>query len=132
TNYPLSASITSNFSPPSFTVTASGANLTGGQDKVDLQIFDQGSITVGVNSSYTTSINYGKGDTSSNLAKRLADQIQGDKANTLVDAVPSKNVIYLTARTTGSGTNYGLAAASNSTNINFTGTSFPITKSGDA
>jgi len=88
--------------------------------------FDTGVVSINVNG-FVASANYAQGSTTSTVAAALAAGL----ANSLVNATANLNVITLTAKTPGAGTNYSLSTSAGTTNGSyFTGTSFTATPSG--
>ncbi len=110
TNYSLSASSSSTqgFSPPSFSATPSGSTLTGGADPVTT--YDSGSVWITVNG-LTKSVTYGQGSTASSVASALRSAINADGSYP-VTAGGTGTTVTLTAKTSGSATNYSLSAGS--------------------
>ncbi len=92
-------------------------------------IYDSGTVTVTINGTkYMTG--YGEGMTSSALASNLASTISG---GSLVNATTNGTEIILTAKTTGSSTNYSLSATSATSNpAYFSGPSFTANTSGSS
>src|SRR5262249_40331077 len=136
TNYPLSAGstydnfstcydpngnpITPCFTQPSFTATASGPTLTGGQDASTT--YDSGTTTITVNShpdSYSWS---GSSTTAASIAQGLCNNINNDggafvKASTngtLGQCPLGSTTISLVSKLSGASTNYTLSASSSS------------------
>ena len=95
--------------------------------------YDTGSVTITINGTPTT-VNYGSGSTPTSIASTLASGINGNtngSLNSLVSASASNGTVTITARQTGSQTNYSLSASSASTSPHYPGsTSFPVSASG--
>jgi RHS repeat-associated protein len=131
TNYALSTTSSTSqgahFSSPSFSGSASGATLTGGQD-AGAPINDAGTVSVTVNG-FTKSTSYCQASTASSLASALGGAFTSD-ANSPVNASVSGGTITLTAKSGGAATNYTLSTSSVTTSGSFTGTSFPASASG--
>src|SRR5882724_7250342 len=107
-NYSLSTGLSSNdpadFTPPSFSITKSGAAFTGGHDA---GVSDSGSITISVNgTNYSTT--FGAGDTASSIAGRLASTVN---SGTLTYATASGSTVNLTSKTAGGNANYSLSSS---------------------
>jgi RHS repeat-associated protein len=121
TNYPLSVSCSNSCS--SYT-TASG--MSGGTGTT---VYDTGSVWVTVNG-VQTSVSYGQTSTSSSLANSLVSAINGN-SSLPVTATLSGSIVNLTAKTTGSSTDYTLSSGS-STNqpSTFSSPSFSVSNSG--
>lgn len=131
TNYSLSSGSSTSqpgtFSGPSFSVSVSGATLTGGTDTVI--VYDAGTVSVTVDG-YTASYSYGQADTPSTISSALASSLNNSP---YVTASASGAVISFTAKTTGSATNYTLSsAASSSQPATFSPASFAASASGSA
>jgi RHS repeat-associated protein len=129
TNYPLTVSASSSdptdFTPPSFSVTKSGANFTGGHDA---GVSDSGNVTITVNgTNYTTA--FGAGDTSTSIASRLATAVT---AGTYATATSSAGTVNLTSKTVGSAGNFSLTASYTYNTGSFTQPSFTTSTSGAA
>jgi len=91
--------------------------------------YDSGTVSIIVNG-HTDSTGYGQNSILSSIASSLATAINGDSAAS-VTASASGGIITLTAKTTGSSTNYSLSASSTSQN-GFSPPSFTATPSGSA
>ncbi len=91
--------------------------------------YDSGTVSITVNGR-TDSTSYGQNSGWSSIASSLATAINGDSAAS-VTAAASGGIITLTAKTTGSSTNYSLSASSTSQN-SFSPPSFTATPSGSA
>lgn len=91
--------------------------------------YDSGTLSVAVNG-FSESVNYGQGTTVASIASTLISAFNSD-ANSPVTASAVGNVISLTARTAGAGTNYSFSATA-TTNYpsDFDGASFSGTASG--
>jgi RHS repeat-associated protein len=72
--------------------------------------WDTGTVTVTVNG-FSKSVSYGQADTSSTLASNLAVAFNGDGSSP-VNASAAGTVVTLTAKSTGSTTNYSLSSSS--------------------
>ena len=132
TNYTLASSSTSQgsyFSHASYSGSASGSALTGGQDQ-GANINDAGSVSITVNG-FAKSTTYNQSSTASSIASALSSAFNGD-VNSPVSASVSGAQVTLTAKTGGAATNYSLSASSATTQSGFTGTSFPASPSGGA
>lgn len=129
-NYSLSISSSSNdsndFGSGSFDLTPSGSNLTGGTDAITT--YDAGSVSVTVNGT-PSSASYAQGSTNSSVASALASAVNANSP--WVNASASGNVVTLTSKTGGSGTNYSLSASSSSSN-GFNPVSFTASTSSSA
>jgi RHS repeat-associated protein len=98
----------------SFTATPSGATLTPGQNGV---VFDAGTVTVSIAGFTATprnyTANYSQGSTTNTIASAILGAINADSLAPVTASVASgSNVVALTAKTTGSDTNYGVTASS--------------------
>jgi RHS repeat-associated protein len=136
TDYSLSvSSVTSNThfqsGSTSFPISRSGATLTGGLNAVYTTVYDSGSCTVTVNSHGDSSSWSGSGTTISSIASVIASAISGD-GGAFVSASASGGTVNLTARTTGTGTNYGLSSSCSYDSSNFSGPSFATSNSGSS
>lgn len=113
TNYSLSSSGSTGqggyFSHPSYSGSASGANLTGGQN-AGANLNDAGTVSITVNA-FKKSTPYGPGSTSSSLASALVSAFNGDGASP-VSASVSGAQMTLTAKVGGSASNYTLSTFS--------------------
>ena len=89
--------------------------------------YDSGTAWVAVNG-VPMSTTYGQGDTSSSVASRLASSINGNGSSP-VTASLSGTTVNLTAKATGSATNYSLTSGSSSNN-GFSPPSFAVSASG--
>jgi RHS repeat-associated protein len=128
-NYSLSAnSATSdpNDFTNSFTATASGTSLTGGQD-TGPTTYDSGTVSITVNNGTPCSATYGQNTTAASLATALASAVTG--CSSLVNASASGTTVNLTAKSGGGNTTYTLAVSSTSSN-GFSPPSFSGTASG--
>jgi RHS repeat-associated protein len=131
-NYSLSAGYSYDsvdFSQPSFAVSASGPNLTGGTDaNPGTTVYDQGTCTVTVNGT-GYSQGYSQGDNTSTIASGLASKIS---AGSWANASASGATISLTAKTGGAATNYPLSSSTSCSydSSNFSSASFTTTSSG--
>ncbi len=132
TNYLLSGGSSTSqpgsFLQPSFTMSVSGQNLTGGGNGVPA-VTDSGAVWVAVNG-FQALVTYGSGSTNSSVASALAN-VFNTNGSSPVNASLAGSVISLTAKTTGAGTNYSLSGGSTT---NFSGTfsqpSFTVAISG--
>jgi RHS repeat-associated protein len=127
TNYSLSTSVTYNktyFSYPSATATPSGSLLTGGAN-AGPTIYDSGTVSITVNG-FRGSYNYGQNDTAFSIASGLASALGPSSVN----ASASGAVITLTAKTSGSATNYPLSTSVSYDTSHFSSPSFGATPSG--
>src|SRR5262249_20227726 len=99
TNYSLSAGYSYdsvNFSQPSFTVSASGPNLTGGTNPTPgTTVYDSGTCTLTINGTNYSS-GFSQGATISSIAQALASVIS---SGSLATASASGGTISLTAKT---------------------------------
>lgn len=130
TNYSLSSSYiydSANFATPSFTGSSASA-LGGGADVQYNTVFDSGTVSVTVNGLNKT-VAYGQSATADGIASALASAFNGDAASA-VTANAQGGTLSLTAKQTGSSTNYSLSASSSTNSADFSGTSFPATTSG--
>ena len=112
TNYSLSSTswLTAyGFGSVSFGESSSGSALTGGTS-TSSNTYDAGTVTITVNG-YPDTVSYGSGDTSSTVASALTAAITTDSSAS-VNASVSGTTITLTAKTTGSGTDYSLSSSS--------------------
>jgi RHS repeat-associated protein len=133
TNYPLSSGSSTSqptlFTHPSFTISVSGATLTGGSDGTPT--YDTGTVWITVNG-IQTSAPYGQSSTSLTLANALASSINGN-SSVPATATVSGSLLVLVAKTKGAGTNYSLSAGSSTSQPGtFTSPSFTTTVSGAA
>ena len=102
--------------------------MTGGTNAYN--VYDSGSVTVTVNSHGSPAASYGQGSSGASVAQTLANNINGD-GSASVTASASGNVVTLTAKTTGGGTNYALAVTQQSNNPgHFNPPSFTMGESG--
>jgi RHS repeat-associated protein len=129
TNYSLTVSASSSdptdFTPPSFSITKSGANFTGGHDA---GVSDSGNVTITLNgTNYTTA--FGAGDTSTSIASRLATAVT---AGPYASATSSAGIVNLTSKTVGSSGNFSLTASYTYNTGSFTQPSFTTSTSGPA
>jgi RHS repeat-associated protein len=126
-NYTLSTNVVSNdpsdFTPPSFTATRSGANLTGGTNT-----YDSGTVSATVNGRAET-VNYGQSDTPTTIATNLLSTINGD-SSAYATATRSGTTLFLTSKTGGSGGNYSLSAPVTYNSSKFSHSSFSTSPSG--
>lgn len=129
TNYSLSTSSASTkggFSGPSF-FASSAASLSGGTDAKPT-IFDSGTVSITVNGVPATA-SYGQGDTTVTVVQRL----QSNAGSLPVTVGASGSTLTLTAKTTGSATNYSLSAGSSTSQPGtFSHPSFTMSVSGSA
>jgi YD repeat-containing protein len=130
TNYSLSSGSSTSqpgsFSSPSFSVSVSGAALTGGHDAGPVT-YDTGSVWVTVNGTqYPAS--YGQGSTATSLASAIANAMN---AGSLVSAIVSGSSISITAKSAGASTNYSLSSGSSTSQSgSFSSPSFSVSVSG--
>ena len=122
-NYSLSSgastSDSSNFPTGSFTTVNSGSNLTGGQNGTPT-VYDSGTCSITLSSTvYATT--FGQGDTTGSIASRLAGNVNGD---TLASAVASGATVSLTAKATGTASNYPLSSSCSYNSSSFSSPSF--------
>ena len=131
TNYTLSASVSSqnSFSPPSFSASPSGSTLTGGSN-YSPTVYDSGNVWVIVNG-FTASVSYGQGSTSATVASAIANVFNTNNSSP-VTATVSGATLTVTAKTSGSDTNYPLSSDSASTQGSFSSASFTTATSGPA
>jgi len=131
TNYSLSTTSSTSqsayFSHPSFSGSASGSTLTGGQD-AGANINDTGTVSITVNG-FTKSTSYGQTSTASSIASALITAFNADSSSPVNTSV-SGGTVTLTAKSGGAATNYTLSASSLTNQGGFTGTSFPASTSG--
>jgi RHS repeat-associated protein len=133
-NYSLSSTSQTNdpndFGSPSFTGATSGSTLTGGGTKtVTNTIYDSGTSTITVNG-HADSVSWsGSGTTTSSIASSLASAINGDSGAS-VAASASGATVSLTAKTTGSNTNYSLSSSYTYDSTDFSSGSFTSSNSG--
>jgi RHS repeat-associated protein len=121
TNYPLAFYNDVDFSVNSF---GGLTTLTGGRDGSTNP--DSGTVTITINGT-AYSITYGGSDTQTTIASRLASAIT---AGTFANASTSANVITLTAKSTGPGSDYSLSASSTYDSVHFAGPSFTTLSDG--
>ena len=126
--------ILSLYGGPSFLVGnaggASSGNMTGGANPTYNTVYDSGTATLSVNG-HADTYSWGSGSTPSSIASGLASAINGD-GSAAVSATASGAVVNLTARTTGTGTNYSLTSSTSYSTSNFTSSSFSLGNSGAA
>jgi len=91
-------------------------------------VYDAGTVTITVNG-HGDSYTYGQNDTPSSIALGLANRINADSAAP-VNASASGSQVFLTAKTTGTATNYSLASTYSYDTGDFSGPSFTTSKSG--
>jgi RHS repeat-associated protein len=96
---------TNDFTQASFSIAPSGATLTGGNDPVTT--FDSGTVWITVNGTKYP-VRYGQSDSTATVLSRLQTTV----ASAPVTASTSGAALNLAAATTGSNTNYPLAAGS--------------------
>jgi RHS repeat-associated protein len=94
----------------SFTPTASGAALVNGSDAVPFTN-DSGSVWITVNG-FEVQVPYLQGSTRSSLATALVNGFNSAGASSPVNASLAGSTVNLTAKTTGSTTNYSLSSGS--------------------
>ncbi len=92
-------------------------------------IYDTGSVTVVVNGTTVGGAGFGQNDTSSTIASALSAAINGN-GNSPVSPSLNGTTITLTAKTTGSATNYPLSVTMSHNTTFFPNPSFNITPSG--
>jgi len=132
TNYSLSSgsstSQSATFSQPSFSVSVSGATMTGGNN-AGPTVYDSGTIWVMVNGTqYSTA--YNSGSTTSSLASTLASVISSNSS--FVTASSSGAIISLTATSAGASTNYSLSSGSSTSQPATFSPSFTVSVSGSS
>ena len=93
-------------------------------------VYDNGTIYVAVNG-HNDFVYYGQGSNNSSIASALASAINSDSGSS-VSASASGSVVNLTAKVTGSATNYSLSTSVNYDSTDFTHASFGGTPSGSA
>jgi RHS repeat-associated protein len=130
-NYSLSATTSTSqgtyFSSPSFSGSASGASLTGGQNGgAGTPTYDVGTYSITVGTYPSKSTDYGQYSTPATIASTLAGAFAND-ASSPVTATATSATITFTAKTNGSATNYAFSTSSASTQTGFTGSSFSST-----
>jgi len=91
-------------------------------------VYDTGTITVTVNGE-AKSANWGANDSPATISANLASALTG---GSYVNATASGGVVTLTAKTSGSTTNYSLSVSVVGTNNQFSQPSFSATRSGPA
>jgi len=121
-NYSLSYSCSSCGSYTSYSGMSGGTN----------PFYDNGTVSVTVNG-VQASVSYGQNSTAANLASALVTAINGNTSIPVAAGV-SGTTVSLTAKTTGTGTDYSLSVSSVTSNTHFQSgsTSFPISRSGAA
>jgi RHS repeat-associated protein len=101
-------------------------NFTAVEVLAAIVSYDTGTVTLTVNG-HGDIVSYGQNDTPSTVATALANAINGDSA-AFVNATPATNsgnqFLDLTARTTGSSSDYAVSTTSATNNSNFTRASF--------
>jgi RHS repeat-associated protein len=117
-----------------YSISVSGASasiqgMSGGTNGSTTTIYDQGTITITVNSHSDTSPPWGTSSTASSIASSLASTINADTA-AYVTAITSGATVYLTAKTTGTATNYSLSCSDTYDSKDFSSSSFTCTPSG--
>jgi phage tail sheath gpL-like len=129
TNYAVSASSTTDegdFVNPSFNGSPANNTMTGGSNGTPgTTIYDQGTVTVTVNS-HSTTVPYGQGATNASVAQALATAINSD-SSAAVTATVSGNVINLVGKTQ---TLYPVSATSPYDTGHFSAPSFTTVCSG--
>jgi RHS repeat-associated protein len=101
-----SSSSSQGFNPPSFGVSTPGA-LSGGRDPAgSQQVYDAGTASVTVNN-YPAQASYGQSSTPTNVASGLASAISNSPNVTASNN--GSSTITITARTSGSNTNYAVS-----------------------
>ncbi len=133
TNYSLacgsSTSQPGTFSQPSFTLSCSGASLTGGSDGSSF-VYDSGSVWVTVNG-FQASASYGQASTASGVTNSIISAL--NTSSSPVTASSNGSGIRLVAKTTGSASNYPLACGSSTSQPGkFSQPSFSVSCSGAA
>jgi RHS repeat-associated protein len=128
TNYTLSTTSTtyssSYFSSPSFWGSPSGSALTGGANAQT--VYDTGTVTIIVSGTTASSYTYGQTDTTASIASGLVSHL----SSSFVNASANGAVVTLTAKTTGSATNYPLSVSVSYDTADFSSASFAATSSG--
>jgi RHS repeat-associated protein len=107
----------------------------GGQSEWIVDAWDTGTVSLVINGSTTTSVNYGQNSNSIALATALTQAVNNDP-NQLVNASASGTTLTITARTANATTNYPAAITSFTTlsgmnQPSFTGTSTTLTGAQD-
>lgn len=133
TNYSLTAGSSTSqpsiFSNASFTVSLSGAALTGGRNAAYTTIYDYGTCAITVNSHADSSSWNGSGTTVSSIISLLVSSINGD-SGAVVTASPSGTTVNLTSKSTGANTNYPLSSSCTYDSSDFSSPSFTTSNSG--
>ena len=124
---------TQSAAPGTGTVTIGGTEQHITQDCVHHPCpvtYDTGTVSIIVNG-LTTTVSYGQTSTSTTIATALTNAIDGN-GSLPVSASLSGTVITLTAKTSGSGTNYPLSTSVTYDSTDFSVASFWATPSGSA
>ena len=115
------------FPTPSFTISTSGDNLTGGADAYT--DYDSGAAWVTVNG-FQAAVGYGQSSTNSSVASAIAN-ILNTNGSSPVTASLAGATLTLTAKTSGSNTNYSLSSGAYSYQSGVFGSgSFSVSVSG--
>lgn len=134
TNYATSSWVDSydsnDFIAASFGATPASGALSGGANAVYTTVYDSGTATITVNG-HGDSYSWANGSSASSIASGLASAINGD-GSASASASASGAVVYLTAKTTGSGTDYSLSSSTTWNTSYFGSSSFALTSSGSA
>ncbi len=104
-----------------------GTVTISGSEQQKLLTFDSGTVSITVNG-FTASYNYGRGATAQTIASHLASSLNAGSSP--VTASASGAVITLTAKTTGTASNYSLSTSVTWNQSTFTNPSFTATPSG--
>jgi RHS repeat-associated protein len=126
TNYPLSITCTL-FGGGSCSSNVSASGMFGGTGGTTT--YDTGSVWITINGAQTT-VSYGQNSTTATLASSMVTAINGN-SSLPVTATLSGSIVSLTAKTTGSNTNYTLTSGSSTSQPGtFSSPSFTVGVSG--
>ena len=105
--------------------------LAGGDCQTWLTKYDSGTVSITVNG-FSKSTAYAQGSTPSLIATALANAFNADNTSP-VKSSATGNVVYLTSKASGVGTNYSLSSASSTKDLaDFGGASFDASPSGSS
>jgi RHS repeat-associated protein len=117
----------SDFGGPSFASSPTSGALSGGADSGPL-VYDSGTCSATINST-TYNVGFGQSDTTATIASKLATTVN---AGSWASASASGSTVSLTAKTTGSATNYVLNGTCSYNSSVFSGPSFAAATSGSS
>lgn len=95
------------------------------------RLYDQGSVSVRINGTCFAGVSYGQGSNGSTMAPTLASNINSNSScSAIVSASYSANVVTITAKGTGTATNYSLSSSCSYDTTDFSRCSFTAVPSG--